>query len=203
MEERAIRGIPWTLLSYAVNKALRVAATIVLARLLGPSDFGLVALAVLAMAGISVLSDLGLGGVLVVRQDLDRHAQGTVFSLMLITGGAGTLLVAALAPLAALAFDEPRLTPVLIALSCSVLLRVCAWFYATLIQRELEFARGFTASVAETAGYIVATVVLAVLGAGVWSLVAGEIVSALALLAALLKLAPYRVRPTFDRGMAR
>jgi O-antigen/teichoic acid export membrane protein len=203
VEERAIRGIPWTLLSYAANKALRVAATIVLARLLGPDDFGIVALAVLAMAGIHVLSDLGLGGVLVVRQDLDRRAQGTVLSMMIATGAAGTVLVAALAPLAALLFDEPALTGVLVVLSCTVLIRVSGWFYATVLQRELEFRRAFVASVLETLTYIAVALTLAVADAGVWSLVFSDVASAIVLLVALFVLVPYRVRPTIDRRLAR
>lgn len=203
MEERAVRGIPWTILSYAANKLLRVGSTIVLARLLAPADFGLLALAVLAMAGIHVLSDLGLGGVLVLRQDLDRRQQGTVLTLMLLTGVAGTMLVAALAPLAALLFDEPRLTAVLAVLSCTVLLRVFAWFYMMLMQRELAFRQSFAAGVAETLTYIAVAITLAVADAGVWSLVFGDIASALVLIAALAYLAPYRVRPAFDRPLAR
>lgn len=202
MEERAVRGIPWTLLSYATNKTLRVTSTIALARILGPGEFGLMALALLAMAGINVLSDLGLGGVLVLRQDLDRRAQGTVLTLMLLTGSVGTLIVLGLAPLAALAFDEPRLTAVVAALSCTVLVGVFAWFYATLIQRELAFRRGFVGSVLETIAYIAVTLSLGLLGAGVWSLVAGSIASSVVLLLSLFWLAPYRVRPTFDRRIA-
>jgi len=45
MEEKAIRGVPWTFLAYAVNKGIRILSLMLLARLLAPSDFGLVALA--------------------------------------------------------------------------------------------------------------------------------------------------------------
>ena len=72
MEDKAIRGVGWTFIAYAVNKGIRILSLVVLARLLAPSDFGLVALALAALAVVNVFSDLGLGAVLVVRQDLDR-----------------------------------------------------------------------------------------------------------------------------------
>ena len=95
MEERAVRGAPWTILAYAANKLVTVATTLALARLLTPEDFGIVALALLAVVAISFLRDLGLSGTLVVRQELDRQAQGTVLALMLIMGALLSVLLAA------------------------------------------------------------------------------------------------------------
>ena len=72
MEDKAIQGVKWTILSYAVSRGIRTLSTVVLARLLVPEEFGLMALALVSLALINVFSDLGLGAVLVVRQDLDR-----------------------------------------------------------------------------------------------------------------------------------
>ncbi len=59
MEQRAIRGIPWTLLSYAANRVVTVLTTLVLARLLVPADFGLFALALLGYA-LTAASPVGM-----------------------------------------------------------------------------------------------------------------------------------------------
>ncbi|MGH2838279.1 MAG: oligosaccharide flippase family protein, partial [Thermoleophilaceae bacterium] len=69
METKAIRGIPWTLLAFASTKAVSLITTLVLARLLVPSDFGVVAFAGLAMALLSQVSELGLTPALIVRHD--------------------------------------------------------------------------------------------------------------------------------------
>jgi PST family polysaccharide transporter len=202
METRVVRGVPWNVLGYAVNKGVRVLALIVLARLLLPADFGLFALALVALALVNVFSDLGLGAVIVVRQDLDRRQLGTALSLMLATGAAGGLLLVAAAPLAAVVFDEPRVTPVLAVLAVTLVLNVFAWFYAMVLQRELEFRRLFACTTVQTLAYVIAALALAAVGAGVWALVAAEIAGVVAYAAALMLLTPYRVTPAWDRAVA-
>ena len=191
--------MPWTFLAYAVNKGIRIVSLLILARLLAPSDFGIVALALASLALVNVFSDLGLGAVLVVRQDLDRRSMGTVLSMMLVTGTAGAVIVAGSSPLIASALDEDELTPFLLVLSLTLLINVFAWFYEMLMQRELEFRRLFACNVAQTVGYVVVTLGLAIAGAGAWSLVAGELAGGLALVAALLMATPYRVAPAWAR----
>ena len=75
MDDKAIRGLPWTVMTYAGSKAIALASTVVLARLLTPADFGTVALAFLAINLIAIFRDLGLGAALILRQDLDRRAR--------------------------------------------------------------------------------------------------------------------------------
>jgi O-antigen/teichoic acid export membrane protein len=203
LEAKAVRGVPWTILSYAANRVLFLATTITLARLLVPSDFGVLALALIAVGLVSLLSGLGLGGALVVRQELDRRAQGTILTILVVTGAVFALLLAAAAPLASRVFGEPRLTNVLVALSVVVLLSGFNWFYETLLQRELEFRRRFAAIMVQTVVSSVLAIVLALLGAGIWSLVAGQIGGAIAYGIGLIALAPYRVVPSFDRAVAR
>lgn len=202
MEDKAIRGVPWTIASYAGNKLVFLATTVVLARLLVPEDFGLLALALLAVTFFNVFSDLGLSAALVLRQDLSERAKGTVLTLMLALSAIMATLLAALSPLIAGLFNEPRLAGVLAALAPMVFLAGITWFYEAVLQRELEFRRRFAALAAQSVTYAVVTIVLAALDAGVWSLVAGQIVATLVLGAVLVTLAPYRVRPAFDRADA-
>jgi O-antigen/teichoic acid export membrane protein len=203
VEERAVRGVPWTILAYAANKLVTVGTTLALARLLTPKDFGLVALALLAILALSFLRDLGLNGVLVLRTDLDVRAQGTVLALMLIMGTLLAALLAALSPLVADLFREPRLAGVLAALSPTVLLGGFTWFYETVLQRELEFKKRFFALSSQTLVYAAVAITMAVLGAGVWSLVAGQLAGTVAFAIALIAVAPYHVAPRFDAGTAR
>jgi O-antigen/teichoic acid export membrane protein len=202
LEQKALRGVPWTLLAYASNKAVTVGTTLVLARLLTPEDFGIVALALLVIVALSFLRDLGLNGALILRQDLDRRAKGTLLTLMLGTGALLGLALAAASPLVAELMDEPRLDEVTAALSATLLLGGVTWFYEALLQRELEFRKRFYSLAAQSLTNAAVALPLAALGAGVWSLVAGQLASTVAFGAALLAVAPYRVRPAFDRDAA-
>jgi PST family polysaccharide transporter len=203
VEDKAVRGVSWTTLSYAVNRGIRTVSTIALARLLSPEDFGLVALAAVTLGLINVLTDLGLGGVLVIRPDLGARGRGTVLTMMVGTGALGAGIVVVASPLAADALGDPRVTPVLAVLSATLVINVFAWFYQTLLQRELEFRRIFICNVVSTVVYVGVVIPLAVMGAGPWSLVTAELCGGLALGAALLSLAPIRIRPAFDPHAAR
>lgn len=200
---KAAQGVPWTLLTYAANKAITVGATIVLSRLLVPSDFGLVTLATLAVTFANVLRDLGLGGALIVRQDIGRYEQGTALTMMLALGVVVGLALAASGPVLAWAFDEPRLDEVVAALSPAVLLGGFSWFYETLMQRELQFRPRFIALLGQSLCYAGIAIAMAAIGAGVWSLVVGQLAGFVALCFLLFALAPYRVRPRFEGRVAR
>jgi PST family polysaccharide transporter len=190
-------------LTYAVNKAITVATTIALARLVAPREFGLVALATLTVQTISLFNDLGMGGALVLRQDLDRRAVGTMLTLMVGMHTVIALVIFATAPLAALAFGEPRLTGILAALSGGVVLSGVSWFQEALLQRELQFRRRFLAQAAQSGTYAGVALALAFAGAQVWSIVIGQIAAVGAYTLALFALLPWRVRPAFDRAAAR
>lgn len=189
--------------SYAANRVVSVTTTIVLARLLVPADFGLFALALLGTGFISQFSGLGLGTTLVLRQDLDREDQGTIFTLLLVTGVVFAAILAGLSPVAAAFFKEPQLVDILLVLAGILSFTGINWFYDSLLQRELAFRRRFVTQMVSTVAFSTTGLLLAVLGAGVWALVGAHIAGHGAKGIALLVLAPYRVRPTFKRGVAR
>jgi O-antigen/teichoic acid export membrane protein len=203
MPVEALRGIPWTLLTYAATRALTVITTLVLARLLAPADFGLFAMATLGMELLSVFSGLWLGASLIVRPQMAMRAQGTVLSLTLVSGALLALLLLALAPALAAFFGEPRLAGVVVLLAAVLVVSGVNWFYETIMQRELAFRRRFACQVVRTLAFAAAALALALAGAGVWALIGGYVAGHFANGAALLVLTPYRVRPAFDRREAR
>ncbi len=203
MEEKGVRGARWTMLSYATNKTITLATTVILARLLVPADFGLLALASLAIGVIGLVNDLGMWGVLIVRQDFAERAQGTVLTIMLVSRTVLTVIVIGFAQFADDIFREPQLDGILSVLAVTILIGSVTWFYDALLHRELEFGRRFASQFADSIAYAAVTLTLAALGAGVWSLVAGQIAGLLAHTALVVALAPYRVRPSFDRAIAR
>ena len=160
-------------------------------------------MAILGMELLSVFSGLWLASTLIVRADLDRRAEGTVLSLVTAAGVLLGIVLIALSPALAAFFGEPRLTGIVVLLAGVLLFSGVNWFYETLLQRELAFRRRFACLMARTLTFSVVALCFAIAGAGIWSLVgayvAGYVVSGVALLA----LAPYRVRPAFDRTEAK
>ena len=161
------------------------------------------AIASVTIGLLALFSDLGLGGALVVRKDLSDRTAGTILTLMLVMGAVTAVVIAAASPLAAEIFGQPDLTPVLAVLGSTVLLNAPTWFYATILQRELEFWKRFKCQMAQSVTYASVAIATALAGAGVWSLVAGQVAGTLVFAGALLLEAPYRVRPSFDRRAAR
>jgi PST family polysaccharide transporter len=203
VEEKAIRGVSWTILSYIGNRGISVLSTLVLARLLTPADFGVMALAISATSFLYWFADFGFSKTLIVRQDLDRRGQGTLFTLMMASSVVTALVGVALAPLAGAAFDEPRLTGVLAALSGTLVIGGFATYYVAMLERELEFRRRFVVYGVQSGVNAAVAISFAAAGAGVWSLVAGQLVSYVAFSVVVVWLAPYWVRPTFERGIGR
>src|SRR5688500_17850726 len=83
---RTRRGISWSLLGAVVTNVMRIVSVAVLARLLAPKDFGIVAAAVSVMIVLHQVRDVGVGVALVQRKDLDRGHTGTAFAFSFYLG---------------------------------------------------------------------------------------------------------------------
>src|ERR1043165_1545181 len=97
-------GFIWNFSSYFLGKIVVLVTTSILARLLSKSDFGLVAIAVVAINYLSVLKDLGLGVALIQRKGDVKEAANTVFTINILIGLFLSVIVMPLAPFVALYF---------------------------------------------------------------------------------------------------
>lgn len=203
MDDRAIRGVLWTVLTYASRKGLSLISTVVLARLLVPADFGLIAVAGTVVLLLSVIQDFGVANTLIVRPDMDTREQGTALTIMMVSGVGLGLTGAALSPLLAAFFRDARLTGVLAALMLTVCFSGVLSFHQVLLQRELRMRERFNAQAAQGVLYAVVSIALAAGGAGVWSLVGGQVASVLGGTVLMLAYArPFWVAPAWDVSAA-
>jgi O-antigen/teichoic acid export membrane protein len=197
---RTLRGAFWAYFSYVGGRLLILVATAILARLLTPKDFGVVGFALVFMALLETVKDLGLGQALVASRPKDVYERAdTVFLAGIGLGALMSAVVAALAPLVAAFFDEPRLTALLPVLGLNFFIRSIGGTHYAIAQKEMQFR---TRTIAEFADVLVRGtlgVVLALLGAGVWSLVIGYVAGTTSLVIALWILVPWRPRFRLDR----
>jgi O-antigen/teichoic acid export membrane protein len=177
LDRKLVRGSAWLALSYGGTQVVSLVVTAILAHFVAPSAFGVIALASIVIAGVTTLQDSGLSLALIRRRDDLAAAAGTVFVFNVLAGVAFFAVAFAVAPLVARFVSEPHITPVLRVLSFVLVLRGPAIASGALIERELAFASRAKAELAGAAAQAAVAIPLAVAGFGVWSLVAGQLVS--------------------------
>jgi O-antigen/teichoic acid export membrane protein len=190
---RTLRGMFWAYGSYVGGRMLTLVATAILARLLTPKEFGLVALAILFMFIFETLSDLGVSQALVVVDEDEEleHAE-TAFVWTVALGAGFSALTAALSPLAALFFDQPRLTGMLAVLGLRFFLRSLSATHFALAQKRMDFRPRTAAQLSDVLTRGLTSIALAIAGFGAWSLVLGYLAGSVALTVMLWTMIPWR-----------
>jgi O-antigen/teichoic acid export membrane protein len=195
-------GFLWNFSGYFLSKLVVLVTTSILARLLAKSDFGLVAVAVVAINYLSVLKDLGLGVALIQRREDVREAANTVFTINLLIGLALSLLLIPLAPFVAAYFRDPQVTPVLRWMGISFVIHALGSVHVNRLVRDLDYRRKLVPELGGALTKGVVSIGMAYLGYGVWSLVFGQIVGAAASVLLVWIILPWRPRLTIDRKVA-
>lgn len=178
-------------------RALGVLSLAVLARLLTPADYGIVALGFIAVDMGTKFSELQIANALVRLETIPDKAYDSAFTLSLIRGFVvGGVLFALAEPIAAV-MGEPTLEPVLRWLA---LIPVIEGFRSPRmvdLTRRIDFSREAMIAVSTKALFLVVAIVLALLWRDYWALVAGMIASSLLGLVLAHVVAPYRPRLSF------
>jgi O-antigen/teichoic acid export membrane protein/O-antigen ligase len=201
---RTARGMVWAYTSYTVGRFGSLVATAVLAHLLTPSAFGVVAAAVAIIGLLETLSDLGLTQALVIAPATDTAQRAhTVFWSTLTIGFVLSAIVAAMGPAASWFFHEPQLVAILPALAITLFIRAVAGTHYALAQKRLDFRRRTAAEVADVAARAAIGVGFALAGFGAWSLVFGYLAGGIAFNIALWVRAQWRPRLEFHRHFLR
>jgi O-antigen/teichoic acid export membrane protein len=179
LRQKAIKGVVWSGIQSWGTQAIAFIVFFVLARLLAPEAFGLVALAGVFLAFVQLFIDQGLSIAIVQRQELEPEHLDSAFWTNLGISLLLTLFGIAVASIVADLFKEPQLTPILRWLSLSFLLSGFKSVQQAIFQRQLAFkALAIRSLVAVVAGGVIG-VVMAFLGFGVWSLVGKQLVKEL------------------------
>ena len=177
-----------------LGRGIGIISTAVLARLLMPADFGVVAMAWLVIGLLEICSSFGLDYALIRNTQAGRVHFDTAWTLRLIQSVVVALLAVALSPVAALYFNEPRVMPLLMALAVSVLINGCGNIGPVLFRKELAFAREFWFGLYGRLFSVTATITFALIFRNYWALVAGTLVGAVANFFLGYVMHPYRPR---------
>ncbi|HEX8694379.1 MAG TPA: lipopolysaccharide biosynthesis protein [Longimicrobium sp.] len=170
-----VRGIAWTGGVKWASQLLTWASTLVVARILTPEDYGIVGMATVFVGLVTMVSEFGLGAAVVVLRGLDPGQVRQINALSVLLGVASAALVCAAAVPLSRFTGTPELVGVLLVMSLGFVVAGFRTVPDAVLQKELAFR---TLALMEGVGAIVmalVTVLLALAGAGYWTLVGGTL----------------------------
>jgi PST family polysaccharide transporter len=189
---RLVKGSLWISGGRAFTNLLSVVSTIVLARLLVPADFGLVALATTMLAILSAITNLSMAAALIHHKEPTEAHYHTAWTLGVARGLVLALLFCVGAqPLAGL-YGEPRLDEVMYALSISIFLTGLSNPRLIMMQKKLVFWQVFVLHVANHLVMAIVSIVVALIYQTYWALVAGAVAGQLVATILSYSLFPFR-----------
>lgn len=197
---KMLTGARWATVLRLAAQIFSWLSTIIVVRFISPEDYGLNSMLSSPLILMMLLSTLGLEAALVQVKKINQEELQSIFGWLLILNGILFLAYFFGGTLLASYFSEPRLDPLAKAMSVIFLLVPFRVIPNALLDRDLDFK--LRAQLEITAAVVAAavTLLLAYLGAGVWALVIGVIVSKLLLSILLMVFKPWFVVPRFNLG---
>ena len=179
IKERSISGFIWKLLEKGGSQCISMIIQIVLARILVPSDYGIVGYLTLFINLSDVFIQQGLTTALIQKKDADEIDFSSVFfsNIVIAIFIYGVFWV--IAPYVAIFYHEPKLESIMRILSFSVIIGALSAVHNAILAKNLDFRKSFYRGLANTITYGITGVLFAVLGFGVWSLVYGRLIGLL------------------------
>jgi O-antigen/teichoic acid export membrane protein len=174
---RLYKGSMWLSLSRAIMNGLAMLSTFVLARNLTPSDFGVVALGMTILLIVTTVTEFSLAEALIRHKAPEESHFSAAWTLNAARGLLLCLFFVVCAYPAAVLFEEPRLSGVMLALGLSVLMSGLTNPRRIMLQRDLIFWQEFVLSVSQKFTGFVAAVAIAMIYHSYWALVIGTLVS--------------------------
>src|SRR5450631_523172 len=169
-------GIVSVVIQYG-NGALQIGAAVILARLLAPEDFGLVAIVTVLTSFAPLLIDFGLLDATAQRSSITTAQVSGLFWVSSGIGLAVAVVVAACSPLIAWLYGDPRLQPIALGTAITFVLSGLSNQHMALLRRAMQFSRIGQIQFFGTLAGIVVAVIAAIYGYGYWGLVLRPIVT--------------------------
>jgi PST family polysaccharide transporter len=198
LKRKSVRGGAITFASQGAKVIVQLASTVILARLLTPNDFGIIAMVGSVTALAEYLRDLGLSTAAIQKHNLTHAQQTNLFWLNVAMGLSLTTAVAAASPLIARFYHQPEVLWVTVASSASFLIGSLAAQSSAMLARNLWFGRQAVATISGALATLAVGIALALNGHRYWSLVWGQLAGAATTAAFLFFLSPFR--PRLPRG---
>lgn len=192
-----VTSLKWSVSSRLIRDGTRLAIGILLARLLTPAEWGVAGMALIVVAFLSMLTDLGLPAALVQRVRITEADRSTLFWTSLALGFGVTLFAIAISGFVADFFGEPRVQALFAVASLTFAIYSLEKVPGTLLTRDLAFRSLELRQIAATFAGATVAFALAIAGAGAWAIIANAVATAAVSCTLLWMLTPWRPRFVF------
>lgn len=196
----ALRGTSWTYIAFYGSKVVVFITTVILARYLSKSEFGVVAYAITIIGLLDVVKDLGIGASLIYHRD--EAFFSTAFWISISTSFTFFLLAWIGAPLVGSFFDDPQVIWVTRILAMSLPLNALGSTHEAILIKELEFRKRFFPTFSKSIVKGVVAIGLAFLGFGAWSLIISQLSGIIVAVIILWSIVPWRPSFAFSNQAA-
>lgn len=201
--DKAVGSVKWSALMEVVSRTAAPIVTVILARLLTPADFGVVATAMIAISFAQMFWDAGLGRALIQTNEVPEKAAHVVFWTNFGLGLVTYFLLFLAAPWLAVFFNSPESEPVLRVLGLVIVIASLSSVQQALFVRALNFRRLFWVRLLTAFVPGIFSIPLAFYGYGLWALVAGTLLGQTLNLMLLWRYSHWRPKLSYDRRLAR
>lgn len=179
LKKQAFVGVGWNAIGSYSTQGVNFILQIILARLLSPSDYGIIAMMAIFLQVAAVFVDSGFGKALVQKKDCEEKDYSTVFYYNLAVSIAIYIILFAISPFVARFYDIPILTDVMRVASLVVIINALSIVQRTKLEKNIDFKSRSIVSFASSLLSGVAGIVMAYYGLGVWALCGQSILNSL------------------------
>jgi len=199
---KVIRALLWSGSMRYIGQVITWGITLVVIRLLTPSDYGLMAMAGVIINFLTLLSEFGLGVAIVQSKNLQKNDISIIFGFLILANSTLALILFLIAPIAALFYSEPKLTKIIQILSLNFILMCLYVIPQAMLARIMDFRLKSLIELIAALACSGLTLVLAIDGWGVWSLVWGSLAMHFSLAVGFNIVSHSNVLPSFSiQGM--
>ncbi len=171
LKERTINGIIWSFFESFSSRGIQLVVGVILARILTPNDFGIIGLTTIFISLSKSFTDSGLTSALIRKKTCTNNDYSTVFIFNLVIGVFLYILLIFGADYISVYFKEPQLKIILIVIGLGIVIHAFGNVQQTLLEKEMKFKKWTKISFLATLFSGVIAIIMALTGAGIWSLV--------------------------------
>ena len=200
LKKKTVKGVAWTSLDQVLNLGFGFVIGVILARILSPSDYGLLAMIAVFNAIAMAFVNSGFGNALIRKPDLNEDDNTTAFSFNIVVAIVMIGVLWVIAPWVAQFYDKPILTSLLRAEAFLLVISSLRIVQNTQLTRALNFKAKMIINVASQIIAGVIAIIAAYRGYGVWALVIMHYVSGITGLVLLWVISPWRPRGNWNKA---
>jgi len=140
LKHEVVSGVAWNTAGKISNQVLQFSLSVILMRLLAPSDYGLIAMAMVLIGFVTIFGEFGFSSALIQNQNIKEDHKSSIFWLNIIIGGLLTFLIFYFADFFSSFYGNEQLTPIIKYLSFSFIISSFSIVPNTLLQKEMNYS---------------------------------------------------------------